>query len=158
MKSNDNTSVQIASWTITYFFPFSVNSINCNCHFIRLKYQTYIFNSWRRRICVIIGPRNWRKEPSKIMDASPAVPFSFCVHSFCSSCQRHCFPTPLSTSPQATPSSLNLAFPIIKFPSPEMKLPVRGLWRGGTHIYTHTFHLHQLCETSLVAVRIICRM
>jgi hypothetical protein len=32
--------------------------------------------------------------------------------------------------PQATPSSLHLAFPIIKFPSPEMKLPVHGLSQG----------------------------
>lgn len=96
------------------------------------------------RVCGIIEPCNWCEKVPKIMSRSPSLLYVE-AHTFILQSLSWAFPS-RSTShfPQATPSSLHLAFPIIKFPSPEMKLPVHGLSQGRrsharTYSYIHTF-------------------
>jgi hypothetical protein len=96
------------------------------------------------RVWGIIEPCNWCEKVPKIMPRTLSLLYVE-AHTFILQSLSSAFLS-RSTShfPQATPSSLHLAFPIIKFPSPEMKLPVHGLSQGRlahahTYSYLHTF-------------------
>jgi hypothetical protein len=142
-NTNEKLSNPSASWTL-FASSLPLYRYNFPVHFFHFKYQNNTFIHKKGRVFGITEACNWCEKVPKIMRRSLSLLYVQ-AHTFILQRLSPAFLS-LSTShfPQATPSSLHLAFPIIKFPSPEMKLPVHGLSQGRrghehTYSYKHTF-------------------